>query len=182
MTDHENTMLLTLDLASRVGFAFGRCGDAKPKSGSILFGNKDTPRPRRYRRYREWLVDMVNTVGADIVTYERPFAGQNIQTARFLFGLSEHTDEIFDQTHVQVFEASVSQVRMHFIGSNPKGDEGKRRVQAKCNDLGWEFEDSDAADAMAVWSYQRSILVPRHAVAALPMFRGVEGSKPRASR
>lgn len=177
---NEDAMLLTLDLATRTGFAFGKCGDAKPRSGSISFGNKDTPRPRRYRRYREWLVDMCNTIGADVVCYERPFAGKNVQTARYLFGLSEHTDEVFEDTHIKVFEASVGEVRRHFIGGAPKGDEGKRLVQRKCVDLGWEFQDSDAADALAVWSFQRSILVPRLALTTLPMFSAAATSTRRA--
>lgn len=170
-----NDMVLALDLATRTGFAFGRVTDSKPTSGSIRFGGiENISRAARYRDYRKWLADLVNTIDADVVCYERPFVGGgkiNINTVRLLFGLAEHTEELFYASGIKLREASISEVRTHFCdGRSPRGPEGKALVQAKCRLLGWEFDDDNAADAMALWSLTRSKIMPSKAMASTPLF------------
>lgn len=168
--------ILALDLATRTGFAFGRV-DGVPRTGSIRFGSDAAATGRRYRLYREWLSDLCNTVSPDVVCIEKPMPPSfapgktNLATLRLLIGLVEHTEELLYDSGIDVREASVSDIRHHFIGANPRGPEGKRLVMMKCRALGWNVEDDNCSDAAACWDYMRCIIRPDLAVRSTPLFR-----------
>jgi hypothetical protein len=63
-------------------------------------------------------------------------------------------------------------VRVHFIGSTRhKRAEAKALTINACHRLGWTPTDDNAADALALWHYQASILDPQLAVQTSPLFR-----------
>jgi hypothetical protein len=169
-------MILALDLATRTGWAVGRPSD-KPKSGSVKFGNSDSSTGARCRAYHQWLGDMIAVHGIELVVMEKPqppsfhVGATTLATMRYLIGMVEHTEE-FCYDRVELREASVSDIRNHFIGGNPRGKDGKAQVQSKCTQLGWQWDDDNAADALAAWQYMSSILVPKLAVRASPLFYG----------
>ncbi|TAI66204.1 hypothetical protein CWO89_09540 [Bradyrhizobium sp. Leo170] len=69
-------------------------------------------------------------------------------------------------------EARVSDVRAHFLGTNRiKRKEAKVLTIDACHRLGWAPADDNAADALALWHYQASLLEPRLAVQTSPLFR-----------
>ncbi|TAI60697.1 hypothetical protein CWO89_39310 [Bradyrhizobium sp. Leo170] len=69
-------------------------------------------------------------------------------------------------------EARVSDVRGHFLGTNRhKRKEAKAFTIDACHRLGWAPCDDNAADALALWHYQASLLEPRLAVQTSPLFR-----------
>ena len=192
----RNPLIGALDLATRSGYSFGYCNDRAPVSGSLRFGKPETDMARRLRNYRNWLAGFVHKLreiagpdGEVIFIYEAPIAGTltmgrtNMQTTRVLIGLSSITEEYFVDRPETLVEASVNDVRKHFIGSNPRGDIGKRLTVEKNERLGWEVEDHNAADANALWSYMRSIVNPKHAIVPTGgLFAGQTIIKPKPRR
>ena len=69
----------------------------------------------------------------------------------------------------------LSKIRAHFINQVvcAKG-EVKMMVQRKARSLGWlERADDDAADALALWSFQCSLIDPEQAIRISPLFRRI---------
>ena len=169
--------ILALDLATVTGFAFGKPGE-RPRSGQVRFGSKDgSGRARCYREYREWLGDMMKGARFDLVVFESPSMNvmhvgkTNIETLKKLVGFTEHTEEFFYDTTVDLREANIASVRQFFLGSvRYKREEAKRLTIEKCREYGWDVEGDNAADACALWAYQVSCLRPEIGQAMTPLF------------
>jgi hypothetical protein len=169
--------VLALDLATVTGWAYGVPG-SNPTCGHIRFGKPNSSRATIYRTYRQWLDD---TWGQreeipDIIVYESPaipsFMGgrTNIETTRLLFGLAEHLEEwCVGKTDLR--EATVSQVRCHFLGQNLKAKIAKPMTLERCRDYGWTCETTDESDAAALWDYTCCWLNPQLAFRTTPLFR-----------
>jgi hypothetical protein len=173
-----NGIILALDLATTTGFAWGKPG-AVPQFSSIRFSKPGTSRAATYRLFRIWLESKWNVRGhqPDLVVFESPavpsiMAGKtNIDTIKLLIGLAEHLEE-WCYDHFELREASVSQVRSHFIGQNMKAALAKPRTVERCRELGWNVENTDEADACALWDYQCCHLRPDLAPQTTPLFFG----------
>jgi len=77
------------------------------------------------------------------------------------------------RANVRTHMVASSTVRKHFIDSGGlKSKEAKRAVIERCRLLGWPVEDDNAADATACWSYGISLVAPRWAPKATPLFSG----------
>jgi len=167
--------VLALDLANTTGFAFGKPGDV-PKFGHHRFVAKGSSRAWCYRQFRGWLERVIDTRKPKLVVYESTavpsiMAGKtNIDTIKVLIGLAEHLEEVcYDR--VELREASVSQVRSHFIGQNLKSKIAKPKVLENCHARGWMCETTDESDACALWDYQCCWLAPELAHKGMPLFR-----------
>ena len=169
--------VLALDLATTTGWAFGAPGSI-PRCGHIRFTKPGASRAETYRVFRTWLEDRWNVRDhqPDLVVYESPavpsiMAGKtNIETIKRLVGLAEHLEE-WCFKKVELREASVSQVRVHFIGQNMKSAFAKQKTYDQCRMLGWEVENFDQADAAALWDFQCAWLNPRLAAHSTPLFK-----------
>jgi hypothetical protein len=169
--------VLALDLASVTGWAHGKPG-AVPTFGHTRFVSQGTSRAGLYRAFRSWLDQKWNVRDAqpDLIVYESPavpslMGGKtNIDTTKTLIGLAEHLEE-WAYNNIELREASVSQVRAHFIGQNMKAAVAKPLTVERCRDLGWQVETTDEADACALWDYQCCWLRPDLAARTTPLFR-----------
>jgi hypothetical protein len=172
--------VLALDLATTTGWAYGTPGSI-PQCGHLRFSKPGTSRAATYRVFRRWLDE---TWGAreeipELIVYESPAVGMhmggktNVDTLKLLSGLAEHLEEwAYQKTELR--EASVSQVRSHFIGQNLKSKIAKPMVFEQCLALGWEVETTDESDACALWHYQCHWLSPKISAFpahAMPLFR-----------
>ncbi|KRQ99251.1 hypothetical protein [Bradyrhizobium valentinum] len=173
--------ILALDLAARAGWALAPCtADAVPRSGSIRFAREGASMAAVFSGARQWLADFL-AVEKDIqlIVFEGPLTPQqmggktNINTIRQLIGLAAVVEELtYTLSGYDVREARVADVRAHFIGSNRhKRKEAKDLTVAACLRLGWSPCDDNAADALALWHYQASILNPAMSVQTSPLFR-----------
>ena len=168
--------VLALDLATITGWAYGPPGKP-PEFGHLRFGKPGTTRPVIYRAFRQWLEDKWNIRDEqpDLIVYECPaipsfmHGDTNVETTKLLFGLAEHLEE-WSYNVVELREATVSQVRCHFIGRNHKAKIAKPMTVEKCRALGWAVETDDEADACALWDYQMSFLRPDLAFRTTPLF------------
>ncbi len=160
--------ILALDLARKTGWALGTVNDKVPESGSVTIASEGASMAKLFSNWRLYLRDFL-VMHPDIrtVVFEAPLPPMmktgttNITTIRRLMGLCAVTEELlFTLDRYDVREARVADVRNHFIGSNRhKRPEAKALTKARCRQLGWAPVDDNAADALALWDYQRSILV-----------------------
>jgi hypothetical protein len=168
--------VLALDIASTTGWACGWPG-TKPFCGSIRLAKPGTSRAGVHRAFRLWLDKVWSDPLPDLIVYESPAAPMvmqgttNIDTIKTLIGLAEHLEE-WAYNRVTLREASVSQVRTHFIGRNMKSALAKPKTMQRCRDLGWTIANHDEADAAALWDYQCAFLRPDLAYKSMPLWGG----------
>lgn len=171
--------ILALDLATTTGWCVGQAG-GKPTYGSHRIAPQGAGSGEVFGQFLKWLHDMVAVHSPRVIVYEAPLAPSllrgktNADTARRLFGLPAITEAIAYRMGVPVIlEASVQDVRGHFIGTrNMPGDEAKRAVIARCRQLGYDPQTHDAADALALWDYCAAMRNPKLAALRTPLFEG----------
>jgi hypothetical protein len=162
--------VLALDLASVTGYAYGVPGSI-PQCGHLRFSKPGSSRAQTYRAFREWLDSAWGRKIPDIIVYELPMHPLHVrgkttfETTKLLIGLAEHLEE-WSYEKAELREATVGQVRSHFIGRNMNGVIAKRETFERCKILGWPVETKDESDACALWHYQCAWLNPK--LSALP--------------
>ena len=169
--------VLALDLATTTGWAYGAPGSI-PRCGHLRFAAKGASRALIYRNFRNWLEEKWNVRDEqpDFIAYESPavpsiMAGRtNIETIRLLMGLAENLEE-WCLGKVELRESRVSDVRVHFIGSNMKSALAKQKTFEQCQMLGWNPQDFDESDACALWDFQCAWLNPKLAAYSTPLFK-----------
>jgi crossover junction endodeoxyribonuclease RuvC len=161
--------ILALDLAAKTGWAVGRPGGV-PLSGSVNVAPIGATLGRTLSGCREWLLEFVgDKPSIRYVVFEAPLNTRWIksprrpETERQLIGLVSVVEEaLYSKGGYDVREARVADVRIHFLGSNKhKREEAKRLTIMGCRIRGWNPVDDNAADALALWDYQCSLLMRR---------------------
>ena len=170
--------VLALDLATTTGWAYGKPGST-PSFGHMRLTPPSMSRGVAYRAFRRWLDTWWSAAPhnkPDLIVFESPAVPSimrghtNIDTTKLLIGLCEHLEE-WAYDRVELREASVSQVRSHFIGKNFKASLAKPMVMERCQELGWRCETHDELDACALWDYQCAWLDSRVALLSTPLFQ-----------
>jgi len=173
------TDVLALDVATVTGFARGTVGEAPRTVGSIRFGRPTASNNAVFAHALQWMAAMLEPKPRpDILILEAmlpagaAIGATNRETRDRLAGLHgiiravAHCRGIYE-----ISEASVGDVRAHFIGDRMlKRHVAKREVMFRCRQLGWPVEDDNAGDALALWSYACAIVDPQLAVRPVPMF------------
>jgi hypothetical protein len=159
--------ILALDLAARTGWALGRPQET-PVHGSVRFGKEGSSMAAVFSAARNWLdIFLRENPTIQLIVFEAPllpmqmkWGKTNATAIRQLIGLAAVVEELlFTLTGYDVREARVSDVRTHFLGNNrAKRDEAKRLTGIGCKLRGWNPIDDNAADALALWDYQASLL------------------------
>lgn len=169
--------ILALDIATQTGWAYGVPGEV-PRAGTIRFASPGSSCGAAGCGMMRWFADFLRVNPVDRLYFEAPFDPRhmgnktNMATARLLLGLAFHIEALATAKGIPVIrETDVADVRKHFLGKNPRGDEGKPQVQRQCRTLGWKFDSPDAADALAVWSYACALVAPSTAVVPTPLFQ-----------
>lgn len=174
------SQILALDLASRTGWALGYVTDKVPQSGSIRFAKEGSSMAAMFSACRLQLRDFLSmNPEIGLVVFEAPLLPMfktgktNIKTIRSLVGMAAVVEELlYTLGKYDVREAKVSEVRTHFLGSNRhRRDAAKHLTINACYRLGWKPVDDNAADALALWHYQASVLEPQLALQTNPLFR-----------
>lgn len=170
--------ILALDLATTFGWCEGAT-DRQPFYGSERFAPAGADSNAIFGGAVRWLGARLVAFKPRRIVYEAPLAPSlmrgrtNMRTARILLGLPAiiegvaYTFGVYD-----VREARVADVRNHFIGSNPRGPEGKRATVARCRQLGFSPTDDNAADAIALWHYAAAHADAAASLRQTPMFEG----------
>ena len=155
--------ILALDLATNLGWARGKIGE-DPAHGALRLAAVGSTPGEIGRGFLRWFKDQMAFKPA-FVTFEAPMppsqmAGKTTaQTARILMGLAFMAESCATSAGIRyIREVRVRDVRNHFIGSGPKSAIAKRMTIERCQQVGWDPIDDNAADALALWDYQSSIL------------------------
>ena len=177
--------ILALDIATVTGWAFGAPGSV-PRAGTIRWADVGSSNAAVGCGVLRWVSDFTKLNKVDAVYFEAPFDPRvmgkktNFNTTRLLVGLPFLIETLFEAKGIEIIrEASVGDVRKHFLGKAPRGDEGKAQVQLRCRQLGWKFDSADAADALAVWSFGCAVEEPKTAIATSPLFHAAGAAPAR---
>lgn len=158
--------LLTLDLATRTGFAWGSPGDiAGVRSGSIKLKDPQDEARRAARNLGCWLRDEFSVEAPDLLVYEAAYSaaqmmhmGNASHTADSAWQLVGAVNAVAACYGVRTEEANLDDVRGHFTGRKRWGgrDEAKRKVVERCHLLGYfpnDCRDDNRGDACAVFDW-----------------------------
>ena len=171
-----NPPIMALDLASVSGWAVGIPGGT-PISGAIRFASVGASHEAVFAGALKWMSEKCATHQPAVVVWEAPLAtsfrrGQsNINTTTLLYGLPAVIGAVaYLRGIYDIRKASTRDVRMHFIGQNPKGHIGKKLVLRQCRAMGWNPTDDNEADALATWHFMCALIEPKLAIAPTPLF------------
>lgn len=166
-------MILALDIATTTGVAFGAPTD-RPAAWSFTVSGDHAA---RYAELARTINRLCKDRRPELVAFEAPFVGPRVSAARYLFGARGVVMGIVGMWQIPMLEVTVADVRKHFIGTAGwRGKEGKQRVQERCGQLGWGYENADEADALAVWDYAASRMSPEHSKKTMRIFDNAQST------
>ncbi len=138
--------IMSLDLATNTGFAYGRPGE-KPRIGSIRLGSGTHGSVGA--GLDDWLWDFngISTVESLVVEAHIPqHKGQ--AAAQIAIGLLMVCEMFAYRADIPLKVCAPTSVRARVVGN---GRAQKPEVVAWCKAQGWDAPDHDAADAAALW-------------------------------
>jgi hypothetical protein len=168
-------IVLALDLASVSGWAVGEPGSA-PEHGSHRFASSGASHEAIFNNAMDWAGEIISMCKPTLIIWEEPLPGfkggtTTADATAILFGLCAVIGAVAYQHGIyDIRKARTSDVRLHFIGCNPKRKLAKPMVVRQCRAMGWDVFDDNEADALATWHYMCSLLEPRLALAPTPLF------------
>ena len=173
------TDILAIDLATRTGWARGHVG-AHPRWGSVKFGTSTDHNNEIFAQCMRWITQVLQAQKPDVLILEAllpPIAMSkvNATSAAALGRLSGLNAIVRATAHNmgvgEIAEASVGDIRAHFIGTRRMVRfDAKRAVMDRCKRLGWNVEDDNEADSLALWHYACSLIDPKLALNVTPLF------------
>lgn len=162
--------VLSLDLATNLGWAYGRlpavlmtraeaekAKPPKPASGIYRVGKPGAEVGEFLTVFQSWLSGALGTLKPGGLIYELPILPQTTTpaTVQKLMGLAGVAQMLAYQSGIPwVRSAQASSIKKHFCGSGRPGKEG---VQAACIARGWIFRDDNESDALALWDYAATL-------------------------
>jgi len=168
--------IMALDLATCTGWAVGEPGNLLAH-GSHRFASGGASHEAIFAAALKWISDKITFYEPKTIVWEAPMPtsfrkGQsNVNTTTLLYGLPAIIGAVaYLRMVYDVRKATTRDVRLHFIGQNPKGHIGKKLVMRQCRAMGWEVADDNEGDALALWSFMCSLIEPKLAIAPTPLF------------
>jgi hypothetical protein len=172
------TDILALDLATVTGWARGQIGE-QPTFGSIRFGKGNDVNNAIFGRALRWISETLQPQPRpDILILEAmlPPTVKVGKTSRDVRDRLAGLHGIFRgvaylRSVGEIAEASVGDVRAHFIGiRTAKRVTAKHLTMERCKRLGWQVQNDNEADAIALWSYACGLIDPQTALNVVPLF------------
>lgn len=178
-----NRTLLSLDLATRLGWAAGDVMEGEPMWGSHRLPSTGEDIGTFLKAYHLWLIAKLKEVEPALVLMEAPMPGggkTNMSTIAKLWNLCGHTEFVCAMKGIRCLQASVNEWRPAFVGPG-KGRISKPKTVAErlnypviqaCRQRGWMLEDDNEADALGLWVYGVRFVAPGHETRFDPLSRG----------
>ncbi len=158
-------VVLALDIAFKTGWAVTSgnhpgwpLSGTREISGSSINPGAAGSDLERFA-YRKCLDFGVTHIAAEAPIYQSKHGKIIVDrnTALPLIGMFFTASVVAHKLKIHFLETSVLAVRKHFGGSAYCGKEG---IQARCDQLNWEYVDDNAADAIGLWAYTMARLDP----------------------
>ncbi len=145
-------MLLTLDLATVLGYTVGDVADRGFRSGWYRLPSTGTDIGAFARAYDEWLDNQCTLTGISEIVFEAPVLPRKtkLATVRKLTGLCWHTEFVASSMGIKCYEANQSSVKLSIAGH---GRASKDDVIAAVRTYGYDVTEENEADAIAVRLY-----------------------------
>lgn len=173
------TSVLSLDLATKAGFAFAspvafrdwplaslpleqRVG---PVDG-VEFGTQDFGADqggRFFANLSNWIADLATDYQPRVIVFERPILFRNQAAIRKAAGGAAVCELIAYRRDMRTLDANPSQWKKAFTG---KGNAKKPEIMTECLRRGWLVEDDNAADALGLLDYAINWMHEGEALAA----------------
>lgn len=143
-------MLLTLDLATVLGWTLGDVADRKFRSGHHRLPSTKDDIGAFAAAYGDWLAANIDDV--TVVVFEAPILAKKTQlaTVRKLCGLCYHTELTCTALGIKCYEAHLSSVKKA-IGGHGRAD--KNDMVSAVQSYGYDVTEENEADAIAVRLY-----------------------------
>jgi Holliday junction resolvasome RuvABC endonuclease subunit len=168
------TRCLAFDTAIKTGVCIGDAG-SRPRAFTVDLGKAEWD--IRFARALRMVERYVTEFQPDLVVVEAPAAGgfQNLD----LIGLTVCIRAQAARMGRKVAVYYPNSVRKHFLGKALKARDFpgkthgaakraiKSQVIARCQLLGWDIEDPDAADAAALWDYACALASRSHQITTI---------------
>jgi hypothetical protein len=158
-------LILTLDLATTVGFCFGK-GDVLPTVGHVVLpGVEMGDQGPKFSAFRRWMLNKIAMVQPSLVVYEAPilpkpqlrrdargksfiFWPTNIATTTVLQGLAAVVQLECEDLGIECRSAQVSEIKKELAGF---GRADKADMMAAAERCGLRIAVHDEADAFGIW-------------------------------
>jgi hypothetical protein len=171
-------VILALDTATTTGFSWGLAGGS-PEWGARKF--KAQNNGELFAMFRHFIGELVAKTKPRLILFERvyiptPGAGggsripMNATTVSRLIGLPNIVEEIGETLRIPYYEATSGAATKFLTGRGTwraKGDnyaqaraKKKAAVVAACHRYGWNVENDDEADALALWALAENQVAP----------------------
>lgn len=173
--------LLSLDLATRLGWAFGDAFEGEPVSGSFLLPSTGDDIGAFLKAYHLWLIARVAEFQPDIITMEAPLAAttKTTQTTLLkLWGLCSHTEFVAAFKGLPCRQIAAGEWKKGFVGRAGFGKPKTKAMLATypvlqaCHQRGWDVTDDNEADALGQWTYAVRFVCPGREARFDPLARG----------
>jgi hypothetical protein len=145
---------------SKTGWAVDGVDEGLPVHG-VWEGADRRPNDLAGFLYMEWLSRWIKEHRPDRIIVEAPLVGgqrhgikQKMEITYPLIGLAWSTQAVARGYKIMNETVSVQTVRQHFLGTGYPADP-KNAVLQRCRLLGWEPEDDNAGDALAMWAWAK---------------------------
>lgn len=154
-------VILALDLATNLGWCVGAV-DRKPDFGTHKLPSTGEDIGRFALAYDHWLRTVLVKHQPALVIFESPILPRvtQLMTMRKLTGLAYHTEMVCSHQKVRCEEAMQQSVRKFFTG---RGNAKKADTIACAQRYGFDVQDDNAADAIAVFAWALQCHWPQQA-------------------
>lgn len=171
--------ILTFDISRHCGWAHDRDGGGVPFSGTAHFAKIGGSKISGFEfgacgaDALAFFFAKIDLVKPDLIGAEAPLqhrssiAEKNEMSARNSLGLVYMCEAIAHRLEIPYEEVDTRDMKMFFAGTC-RGE--KEPVKARCRQLGWKYDDDNAADAMGLWAYLKAIHEPQFAYQSTPLF------------
>lgn len=191
----EPINILSLDLATTLGFAYGRSDQDKPRFGCHRLAKPGSKPEIVGKAFLTWFRDITAVETFDAIYIERAMAphvaakvGTTPETNLILVGLVFLAQTLASARGIPVIELVDRQTALKFFTgqrsfkseddprtgrvSRTSRQVGKSAVIERCRQLRFDVQDDNAADSIALWMYAAGQHNPRLSAAVTPLFAG----------
>lgn len=150
-----------MDIAGITGFAFGDLG--KPFIwGHFRIGPEGADEGQFFLAAERNFDAKITTLRPGIVYAETPFSGVNPTTDRRLYGLRAVCSLVCARHETRLRWRTPGTVHAFFVpkGTRRPDEEKKIATIRACAKRGWHVENSDEADAIALWKFAEHEISP----------------------
>jgi hypothetical protein len=158
-------VILSIDPATTTGWCYGRAGDV-PTWGSRVFDGNTAGAV--VGLFRHWLSARCYELHPTLLVFEAPYIPHakskipmNAATLRRLLGIAATIEAVAWELRIPVREATALDIARFFLGTArlPRGVKKQATIEA-CHRYGWDVENDNEADAVALFCLAEAHLAP----------------------